>query len=688
MQDFLSTIIRILEGAFMRLVEFQVQNYRSIKDSGIICVSDLTALIGRNESGKTNILRALSLLNITSESDEIDLHKNFPRFSKPRNCEDTTIIVKSWWELNDYEKGEIANFFPHAKRTSRITISLQYNAVRTVEFHKLKHINIDMKYLKEHIREVWNSLIDFANGLESGVNDTLDKFVSSLDSMIKSSKNIVEWAEEAGPAIQELDDYIKNAGIELSNDADARIEFINSSIYDVLDDCEAYERAVSWVLENMPNFIFLDDYPQLTGKKNIREYISRSTHSERSVDDLTFEKMCDVAELDLQMLQELQQSQNVDARNELTNNASEKVSNEIQRLWKDRKLRIRFNVDGDYISTYISDVSSQEKNKREIEIELTERSRGFQWFFSFYIMLAADTKKGTGKSAILLFDEPGIYLHGRAQKDLLRHFEEDFSNQIIYSTHSPFSIPIHDINSIRTVDFSEVTGTTVSNEPMLNSDPNALFPLQAAIGYDVAQSLFLSQNNLIVEGIIDFYLLNCMSVHLYKSNMTGLRDDITIIPVYGAQKMPLMAKFLKHQNLNFSVLLDQEVKSRETKKELVKNKIVGEKNIIFVSDGFEKPIPKDADMEDLLGSDLYLRLVKETHSRDWKTVQPHIENDIPRVAKRVDAAFKQAGLTFNKVRPAKLLQEDLAANTRELVAPDIVERFRKLLEIINSTFIK
>ena len=49
--------------ACMRLRKFRVRAYRCIHDSGEITVGDLAAFVGRNESGKTTILQALTLLN-------------------------------------------------------------------------------------------------------------------------------------------------------------------------------------------------------------------------------------------------------------------------------------------------------------------------------------------------------------------------------------------------------------------------------------------------------------------------------------------------------------------------------------------------------------------------------------------------------------------------------------------------
>ena len=113
---------------------------------------------------------------------------------------------------------------------------------------------------------------------------------------------------------------------------------------------------------------------------------------------------------------------------------------------------------------------------------------------------------------ILLLDEPGLNLHAKAQNDLLK-FIFDLSNdyQIIYTTHSPFMIETDKLNKVRTV-FEKKDGTTILDS-VQEKDPNTLFPLQAALGYDLAQNLFVSKKNLLVEGISDLtYLLSLIHI--------------------------------------------------------------------------------------------------------------------------------------------------------------------------------
>jgi predicted ATP-dependent endonuclease of OLD family len=118
---------------------------------------------------------------------------------------------------------------------------------------------------------------------------------------------------------------------------------------------------------------------------------------------------------------------------------------------------------------------------------------------------------------ILLLDEPGLSLHARAQKDLLDAIDSNFTGprQVIYTTHSPFMVRTESLDRVRIVeDKGPAEGAVVSNEAGKTSDPDTLFPLQAALGYDIAQNLFIGNRNILMEGTSDFAYLTAFSSYL------------------------------------------------------------------------------------------------------------------------------------------------------------------------------
>jgi AAA15 family ATPase/GTPase len=61
----------------MELIQFRITNFRSINDSGDVTVSKLTSLVGRNESGKSNLLLGLATLNPSGGRKPLNKIKDF-----------------------------------------------------------------------------------------------------------------------------------------------------------------------------------------------------------------------------------------------------------------------------------------------------------------------------------------------------------------------------------------------------------------------------------------------------------------------------------------------------------------------------------------------------------------------------------------------------------------------------------
>jgi predicted ATP-dependent endonuclease of OLD family len=438
-----------------------------------------------------------------------------------------------------------------------------------------------------------------------------------------------------------------------------------------------------WVIEQMPVFVLLDEYPELKGHQNIEQYLQRkkkqiASDPDTETSDRNFEKLCKVADLNPEQLHQLLSKDEPETRNQLVNRAGAVVTAEIKRLWTDRPLKIRFNLDANYLDTFISDPNAT----YDVEVNLNERSRGFQWFFSFYITFSADTNGGEAEDAILLLDEPGLYLHAKSQSDLLYHLEKDFRNQIIYTTHSPFMVPTHALDSVRTVNISEDKGTAVTNDP--TGDSRTLFPLQAALGYNLTQSLFVGPNNLIVEGVTDFWLLATISAYLSETGRTALQADLTVTPAGGAQKVSYMVALLSSEQLNVLVLLDDEKAAKSTKDELVKNKLVAEQNVVFVSEAFEGSAPKEADIEDLLDPSMYVDLVRESYADELVGKRFILNDRIPRIAKRVETGLMALGIEFHKTRPTRLLLKKMATDPVAIMTEDSIRRFEVLFKTVND----
>lgn len=660
----------------MRLESFRVRNYRSINDSGEIAVSRITALLGRNESGKSNLLRALHSLNPIEGFSALKPIKDFPRHRRLEECTDDTPVLSTTWVLSDDDKKALLEVLPRATEVKRVTIGRSYQGkTRTVSFPDLKAIAFDEADVKNRVKKVAAAVRAAAQ--KQKIPATLDSAADAFETAASATQSRDTWAPQAVAAAKALRTVLAGADADLTDKQEENLSELEDLADSIVGDKDALQHARNWAVGAIPKFIYVDEYPELDGHQDIAAYIQRKSQNQRNDSDKNFEKLCKVAGLNPDELQKLLGQNDHETRNQLANRASAIVTGEVKRLWKDRALKIRFNLDAHHLDTIISDPTST----YDVEVNLNDRSRGFQWFFAFYITFSADTDGGHAENAVLLLDEPGLYLHAKSQSDLLRHLESDFANQILYSTHSPFMVPTHALDSVRTVNIAEEVGTTVTNDP--TGDARTLFPLQAALGYDLAQSLFVGPNNLVVEGVTDFWILSAVSAYASEKGRTSLSSTLTVTPSGGAQKVSYMVALLTSESLNVLVLLDTERDSKTTKDELLRTRLLRDQNVVFVSEAFTSP-PNEADIEDLLDPAIYESLVRESYASELKGKTLTLNVKIPRIAKRIEAGLADIGIPFHKTRPTRLFLKKIASEPEKMLPDQSLERFEALFSLVNG----
>ena len=660
----------------MRLESFRVRNYRSINDSGDIHVSQITALLGRNESGKSNLLRALHSLNPIEGFSALKSIKDFPRHRRLEECTDDTPVLSTTWVLDEDDKEALLEVLPRGTEVERVTIGRSYQGkTRTVGFPELKTIPFDEGEVRSRVKKIAAAVRAAAQKQETPA--ALDAAADAFDTAASTTRSRDTWAASVVAATKALRTALAGADADLTDKQEETFSEVEELAERIVGDKDAQQKARAWAIGAIPKFIYVDEYPELDGHQDIAAYAQRKSQGQHLDTDRNFEKLCKVAGLKPDELQNLHGQGDHETRNQLANRASAVVTGEIKRLWKDRALKIRFNLDANHLDTFISDPTST----YDVEVNLNERSRGFQWFFAFYITFSADTDGGRAEDAIILLDEPGLYLHAKSQSDLLRHLETDFKNQILYSTHSPFMVPTHALDSVRTVNIAEDVGTTVTNDP--TGDARTLFPLQAALGYDLAQSLFIGPNNLVVEGVTDFWIISAVSAYASEQGKTSLSSALTMTPAGGAQKISYMVALLTSESLNVLVLLDTERDSKVTKDDLLKAKLIRDQNVVFVSEAFSAP-PNEADIEDLLDPTVYESLVRESYAAELKDKTLTLNAKIPRIAKRIEAGLTALEIPFHKTRPTRLFLKKMAL-APEIVLPEkSLEQFEALFSLINA----
>ena len=285
------------------------------------------------------------------------------------------------------------------------------------------------------------------------------------------------------------------------------------------------------------------------------------------------------------------------------NSASLDISQKFSRWFGQRRHKITYRADGRYFRIWVSD-----DRRPDVDIELESRSKGFQWFFSFYLVFLVESDEGH-KDAILLLDEPGLHLHPTAQQELMAFFEtlaED--NPLIYTTHSPFLIDGKHIHRIRPVT-EDATGRSRISVDSWPRDRETIFPLQAAAGYAMVRGLFQHKKNVLVEGMSDYLYLHALNLHCHALGRQALPDDIYITPCGGTKLVGHVASLFLGQEVRPVVLLDGDDAGRARRDALMKELYAGyERAVLMLSDVLEQ---EEVEIEDIIGEATILPVLKD-----------------------------------------------------------------------------
>ena len=153
--------------------------------------------------------------------------------------------------------------------------------------------------------------------------------------------------------------------------------------------------------------------------------------------------------------------------------------------------------------------------------------------------------------------------------------------------------------------------------------------------------------------------------------------------------MPYMVALLTSERLRVIVLFDDEKNARSTKTELVKEKLIGDDRVVFVTEAFlAASKPAEADVEDLIDPAVYDALVLQSYQAELAGKNLKLNANVPRIEKRYELAFRDLGLEFYKTRPARLFLNKSATQPASVMTQATLENFGRLFERISQLHAK
>lgn len=640
----------------IKLKNVVINKYKSFLEKQEIEIEDgVTRIVGKNESGKTALLEAMAKFNYFDSKDKtftFNSTNDYPRgelkrYQQEYPNEDFDVITCTF-ELSDDLLNQISEDVGKEVFTSKsIKVAKTYNNIK-----RFYNVSTNTKKFIEQFLQ----------------NYTLED--SMKQELIKS--NSLEELAEKSKEIEELTDAYK----------ELKTKYIDSPKTDSEDKLVSYIIS-EYINPNLPEFLYFDEYYSLPGTINLQKFSSGQvddtfTKEQKDITKALFE----LSNIDIKKVMDSNNYEDFIAELEATSN---NITDKLLEYWTTNKnLEIKFEIQSkENTSTRNIEKILQiriRNTKHRVTLPLKNRSKGFIWFFSFLVWFSKVQEK---KNLIILLDEPGLNLHAEAQADLLKYIDKELlpRYQVIYTTHSPFMIESDKLDEVRTVYDSNDSkvGSIISNA-LEEKDQGTLFPLQAALGYNLAQNLYISDKNLLVEGVADLMFLTVMSGILKENNREGLNEDITIVPVGGLDKVATFISLLRGNELNMVCLLDTFIdqKGKKRLEDLIKDKIIKEKQIKF----FDQYIDRlnIAEIEDMFEIEEYLKLFNEEFSKDYKSISKK-EIDINKpIIPQINQIIQKN--RFNHYRPSRYLTSLCVG--KDYFSESTLARFEALFKDINN----
>lgn len=241
-----------------------------------------------------------------------------------------------------------------------------------------------------------------------------------------------------------------------------------------------------------------------------------------------------------------------DATSKKLDEASEKLTKILNDKWnqgKNLKWKLKHTgTRGDHISIEIEDSAIKNQYSRP-----SQRSSGFKNFFLFSMMINARILEEDKDKYIFIFDEPGIYLHPKAQLDLQRSFEAIADDtQIIYSTHSLFLINNNYPERNRVVSKPN-EGTKIDQKPFRNNWK----AVRDCLGILLSSNFLIAEKTLLVEGPSDVIYIRYAIKKLKAQQVIDIDlNDFSIVDAGDSKNYVALAKLMVSEGRTVVALLD------------------------------------------------------------------------------------------------------------------------------------
>lgn len=691
----------------LTLKRFQVTSFRSVRDSGWIETDTVTALIGTNESGKTNLLIPLWKLN-PAKDGEIDPIADFPRaeYNKMRKEVGERTFIRAEFETDAELREALADLTKLDETLfDLVQVSRRFDGEREVVFPNAKvprslATTAALAPLSDFGTQI---AADKTLKKEEALKTAMVAAVATATGRIVALPNEVDQTEMAAA-------QAAIAAVDLGEPSDtstlvprwhaliAALAELSASI--VRPAPEDMKNVVEAVLKSLPAFVYYSNYGNLDSEiylPHVIQNLKRAGLGPKEAGKArTLKVLFEYVRLSPEEILKLgapakaEQSQaptqaaiddavkRTKERDILLRSADTELTKSFREWWKQGDYRFRFAADGDHFRIWVSD------DRRPEDIELESRSTGLQWFFSFFLVFLVE-RRDAHRGAILLLDEPGLSLHPLSQEDLSVFFQNlSLTNPLIFTTHSPFLVDADRLDRVRLVYVDGTGATAVSSDLRAQSHATAegrsVFAVHAALGLSVSKALFQGCTSVVVEGPSDQFYLTAMKTILIGRKKIAPKREILFLPGGGAKGVNAVVPIVAAKDEEIPiVILDDDGQGRQFAEALRAGPLYKAKpdRVINVKDfaNFEH-----AEIEDLvppaLLADAVSRIVRGENDDFREVLKPGCP-----IVPQIEAYAAQSNVTL-----ALGWKVDLARHAKQRLLKDIENIDDKTLDVWAKLF--
>jgi predicted ATP-dependent endonuclease of OLD family len=581
------------------LTSVEITNFLSVKSKQVLKFNkDITAIIGKNESGKSSILEAIVKLN----GEEIyEDEKNV-------NCKSESAIITGIFKIDNSDVKKInSNYFEN--QNNKIGIYLLPEEYGDLYFsYSLIDGDYDEYYSIYYMKNGKLVEIDatiFFNKIIDYIRNIREKLIENMtENELRVFNLLLECEDETGVKTiydQNIDYF--------------RAE-IKTSFNELINEIEEFK----WV-DLLPNYQFIkfSSFTDILKDEILISDIDKNIQAKN---------LLKIAKIDIEKLKKYA-SENKQAQIIETEKFCEtRISGKFQEIYK--------QADSDLILKIIIDSKdnkllffTNDKTSKFTPIPLSKRSDGLRWYLSLYLTLYDYLEKNDNNTKyILLLDEPNMFLHAAAQKDLLeRVFKKEFKDfQILYSTHSPYMIDTDNPYSIRIIEKKEETKIYTSSQDYVRESSgieiDTITPLMVSLDLHLSNNLTfcITDKLLLVEGTQDLYILKAF---IKRFDMEPQFSNIKIIACMGANtEIVYMFSYLFGMGYQTYLLVDDDKPGKTAIKELSEDLSDGVNRFLV----YKKKKSNNSKLEDLFSNKDFQTYLDKKNTILYKRIYDNYNN--------------------------------------------------------------